>query len=81
MPENIAASKKVQITLTRSLLDQLEALGLTGMYGTQLKDVIEHILSEEVRRLKASGEFRDLRDIKSYPAKGADDDGEKEGDA
>jgi hypothetical protein len=81
MPENISASRKVQITLTRSLLDQLEALGLTGMYGTKLKDVIEHILSAEIRRLRASGEFKDLRDIKSYPSKEADDDGEKESDA
>lgn len=81
MPENIAASKKIQITLTKSLVDQLEALALTGMYGTQFQDVIEHILSEEVRRLRASGEFKDLRDIKSYPAKGTDDGSEKESNA
>ena len=81
MPENISAPSKVQITLSRTLVDQLKALALTGMYGTQLKDVIEDILSAEVRRLRATGEFKDLRDIKSYPAKGAnDDDDEKEGE-
>jgi hypothetical protein len=79
MPENIADTDKVQIRLTKSLIEQLELLALTGMYGAQLGDVIQFILANEVRRLVASGEFSALRDrVKSYPAKG-DEGAKKDG--
>jgi hypothetical protein len=70
MPENIADTEKRQIRLTKSLIEQLELLALTGMYGPQLGDVVQTILTNEVRRLFASGELSVLRDrVKSYPAK------------
>lgn len=70
MPENIVETEKVQIRLTKSLIEQLELLGRTGMYGPQLSDVIQIILATEVRRLFASGEFSNLRDrVTSYAVK------------
>lgn len=76
MPENIAETEKKQIRLTKSLIEQLELLALTGMYGAQFSDVVQTLLANEVRRLFVSGEFSTLRDrVKSYPAKG--DDGTK----
>jgi hypothetical protein len=76
MPENIVETEKRQIRLTKSLIEQLELIALTGMYGAQFSDVIQVMLTNEIRRMFASGEFSALRDrIKSYPAKS--DDGEK----
>jgi hypothetical protein len=77
MPRNIADVDSLQVTLTKSLVEQLELLALTGMYGAQLGDVIQAILANEVRRLIATGEFSALRDqVKSYTAKG-DEAGKK----
>jgi hypothetical protein len=73
MPENLVETDKRQIRLTKSLIEQLELIALTGMYGAQISDVIQVILSNEVRRMFASGEFSILRDrVRSYPAKGDD---------
>ena len=76
---NIAAANGFQVTLSKTLIDQLELLALTGMYGTDLTSVIEHIVSDEVRNLMVSGQFASLRNLKSYPAAGGDDDSKREG--
>jgi hypothetical protein len=80
MPKNIAAVDSFQITLTRTLIEHLEILAGTGMYGAQLQDVIEDILSQEIRRLRAGGEFAELQKVRSYPAsnKGGEDGNKKE---
>ena len=79
MPENIAETDKKQIRLTKSLIEQLELLALTGMYGAQFSDVVQTLLANEVRRLFATGELSTLRDrVKSYPAK-SDNGTKKEG--
>lgn len=76
MPENIVETERRQVRLTKSLIEQLELIALTGMYGAQFSDVIQVILTNEIRRMFASGEFSALRDrIKSHPAK--NDDSEK----
>jgi hypothetical protein len=78
MPENIVETEKKQLRLTKSLLEQLELIALTGMYGAQLSDVVQLILANEVRRLIATGELSRLRDqVRSYPAKG-DERGKQE---
>lgn len=71
MPKKYAeTAKPFQITLTQSLHEQLEQLAQLGIYGSQLNDVIEELLNQEVRRLIASGELsRLLERIKIYPAK------------
>lgn len=75
MPENLVETEKRQIRLTKSLIEQLELIALTGMYGAQFSDVIQVMLTNEIRRMFASGEFSTLRDrIKSYPAKSDDAD-------
>jgi hypothetical protein len=75
---NIAAASGFQVTLSKTLIEQLEILALTGMYGTDLTSVIEHIASNELRNLMASGQFASLRNLKSYPAAGGDDESKKE---
>jgi uncharacterized membrane protein YqgA involved in biofilm formation len=77
MPKKIADTGPVQITLTKSLIDQLEALALTGMFGSSVQAVIEHILSQKLMKLRRSGEFPTLNAPKVYPAKG-EDDGKKD---
>jgi hypothetical protein len=73
MPENLVETEKRQIRLTKSLIEQIETLALTGLYGAQFSDVVQTILSNELRRLFASGELNILRDrVKSHPAKGED---------
>ncbi len=74
---NIAAASGFQVTLSKTLIEQLEIIALTGMYGTDLTSVIEHITSNEVRSLMASGQLANLRNLKSYPATGGDDDSKK----
>jgi hypothetical protein len=76
MPKKIADTTGFEITLSKTLVEQLDKLALTGMYGAERRDVIEHILSEQIRRLFASGEFSSLRErITEYPAKASN--GEK----
>lgn len=76
MAKKIADTVTFELTLTKSLIEQLEALALTGMYGAERRDVIEHILSEEMRKLFLSGGFSSLRDrISQYPAKVNEDGG------
>ena len=59
--------------LPKSLIDQLEFLALTGLYGgPQAADVIQSILANEVPRLIASGEMKELGRVKLYPAKNDD---------
>jgi uncharacterized membrane protein YqgA involved in biofilm formation len=78
MPKKISETDNIQITLTKSLIDQLEALALTGMFGSSVQAVIEHILSQKLMKLRASGEFASLRTPKIYPARGGDDGSKKD---
>ena len=77
--QKIAETEGFEITLTRSLIEQLDLLGLTGMYGSERSDVIAQLLSQEVRRLLTTGEYSNLRDrINEYPAKPTDNASKKE---
>ncbi len=68
-----------QITLTQTLLDELEKLALTGVFGATVQDVIETLCSQEVRRLVTSGDLAKLLErIRIYPDKEAEDGGKKE---
>lgn len=79
MPENVVETDRVQLKLPRSLIEQLELLGQTGLFGAQLGDVIGTILANEIRRMIVTGEFSTLRDrVRAYPAK-AEDGSKKEG--
>ena len=80
MPKNVAAVEGFQVTLTKSLIEQLDLLALTGMYGAHRQAVIEAIVSAEIRRLRSTGEFNDLRGLKHYPAPSRADDDSKQND-
>lgn len=79
MPKNHAeTSPGFQITLTRSLCEQLEQLAQLGLYGPQVADVIEDLLSQEVRRLITSGDLAKLLErAKIYPARSEAAEGDK----
>ena len=82
MAKKISETISFELSLTKSLVEQLELLALTGMYGAERRDVIEHILSAEMRRLHASGEFSSLRNrINQYPAMAGNDGAKKESKA
>jgi hypothetical protein len=56
-PKNIVASEQLLLTVSPGLVEQLERITATHMYGKNANETAVQILAQEARRLILSGEL------------------------
>lgn len=59
-PKNTIASEPLPLTLTPGVVEQLERITATNLYGKNANETAAQILSQEIRRLILSGELERL---------------------
>jgi hypothetical protein len=75
-PKNTIASEALPLTLTPGVIEQLERITATNLYGKNANETAAQILSHEIRRLILSGELDKLLATRPLTPDGRSDAGD-----